>query len=329
VVRLAASLFGFLSVAAAQEAPLIVAHGRDLASFEIVVRLEGVARSSPRDLAQSFARLQREQHLVRRRFLQRFRVAHLGILRRYYAHGLVAAQEARYRQTAGSDDDARSTVSEVKADGDRATAQLEWAARDARTRKWAKRAVRLTLARRQGSWWILAIHDQVPGRGWVERKLGVPPDVAPAAVPTAIRPDRSAPRATVDSLQQEVRRLKALGDTGRRAMARKYFAILAAFYGEEVARRARAERPRPAAASTVAFQVRDPKAGEGDATRIDVLATEEIPGAEGKRSAVGQAAFDLREGAGGWRIVGEFWRPQPNRPLVPTTDNFGLFFHLG
>ena len=59
-----------------------------------------------------------------------------------------------------------------------------------------------------------------------------------------------------------------------------------------------------------------------------MLVTEPVPGTD-KRSAVGNTAFDLEKGKHGWRITAEYWRPQPDRPFVPTQKNFGLVFQMG
>ena len=44
------------------------------------------------------------------------------------------------------------------------------------------------------------------------------------------------------------------------------------------------------------------------------------------RSAIANAAFDLRPEAGTWRIVSEHVRPDPEMAFSPVTSKFGFFF---
>jgi hypothetical protein len=159
--------------------------------------------------------------------------------------------------------------------------------------------------------------------------LGVPADVPPAQAPQVMKSDRSAPKKAIRALEREVRRLKAVGDRGRHAMARKFFDILAAFYGEEAAERARKERPKAALRGATTFDIREPEPAKEGQARIDVLVMEPVPGMKNTRSAIGNAAFELTKGEDGWRVVREFIRPQPEQEFVPVEENFALFFHLG
>jgi hypothetical protein len=328
VLRIPACFILLTAVVAAEEKPLLHATGDSLASFKIEMRLDGVDRSSPEALAQSFVRLQLDQRLVQRRFRERFRDAHLEILRRYYSDSLVAAQVERYGKTAGSDADASCKFGESKGDFNRMTTILEWNSRDDATGRWVARKIRLTLVRRVETWWILVIHDSDPDRGWVPRKLGVPADVAPAQAAPLLKSDRSAPKMAIRSLERDVRNLKAVGDQGRYAMARRFFDILAAFYGEEAAERARKERPEAAPRAGISFDVLEPEAPKEGQARIDVRVMEAVPGMKNTKSAIGNAAFELTRGTDGWRVVREFIRPKPDMDFVPVTENFALFFHL-
>ena len=316
------------AVVAAEGKPLLRATGDRLANFKIEMRLDSVGRSSPEALAQSFVRLQLDQRLVQRRFRERFREAHLVILRRYYSDTLIAAQVQPYTKTAGSDADASCEIGQIKGDFNRVTVDLEWNSRSDVTGRWVTNKIRLTLVRRIETWWILVIHDSDPDRGWVPRKLGVPADVPPATAPQVTRSDRSAPKKAIRALEREVRRLKAVGDRGRHAMARKFFDILAAFYGEEAAERARKERPEAALRTGTTFDVREPEAPKEGQARIDVLVMELVPGMKNTKSAIGNAAFELTHGEDGWRVAREFIRPKPDMDFVPVTENFALFFHL-
>lgn len=328
-MRIPASFLLLAAVVAAEDKPLLRATGDSLADFQIVTRLEGVDRSSPEALAKSFVRLQLDQRLVRRRFRERFRAAHLAILHRYYSDTLVAAQEERYAKTAGSDADALCKIGDIKGNFNRVTALLEWNYRDDNTGRRVSKKIRLTLVRRIETWWILVIHDSDPDRGWVPRKLGVPADVPPAQGAQVTKSDRSAPKKAIRALEHEVRRLKAVGDQGRHAMAQKFFDILAAFYGEEAAERARQERPKPASSSGTTFNIQEPEPAKEGQARVDVMIMEPVPGMKDTKSAIGNAAFELTLGEDGWRVVREFIRPQPDQEFVPVTENFALFFHLG
>jgi hypothetical protein len=328
VVRILACWILLAAVVAAEEKPLLRATGDSLANFKIVTRLDGVDRSSPEALAKSFVRLQLDQRLVQRRFRERFRAAHVTILRRYYSDTLVAAQKQRYEKTTGNDADASCRIGDIKGDFNRVTALLEWDFRDDVTGRRVSKKIRLTLVRRVETWWILVIHDSDPDRGWVPRKLGVPADVPPAKAAQVTKSDRSAPKKAIRALEREVRRLKAVGDQGRHAMAKKFFDILAAFYGEEAAERARQDRPKPASYSGTTFNIQEPEPAKEGQARIDVMIMEPVPGMKDTRSAIGNAAFELLKGEDGWRVVREFIRPQPDQEFVPVTENFALFFHL-
>jgi len=329
VLRIPACFILLAAVVAAEGKPLLHATGDSLAKFNIEMRLDSVDRSSPEALAQSFVRLQLDQRLVQRRFRERFRDAHLVILRRYYSGALVAAQVERYGKTAGSDADASCKIGDSKGDFNRVTMILEWNSRDDVNGRWVTRKIRLTLVRRVETWWILVIHDSDPDRGWVPRKLGVPADVPPATAPQVTRSDRSAPKKAIRALEREVRRLKAVGDRGRHAMARKFFDILAAFYGEEAAERARKERPEAAPRAGTTFNIQEPEPAKEGQARIDVMVMELVPGMKDTKSAIGNAAFELISGEDGWRVAREFIRPKPDMEFVPVTENFALFFHLG
>ena len=329
MVRIPACLILLAAVVAAEEEPLLRATGDSLANFRIVMRLAGVDRSSPEALTKSFVRLQLDQRLVQRRFRERFREAHVAILRNYYSKTLIAAQEVRYRVTAGSDADARCNIGQIKGDFNRMTANLEWNSRNDLTGRWVSNKIRITLVRRVETWWILVIRDSDPDRGWVPRKLGVPADVSPGRTTQLIKSDRSAPKKAIRSLERGVARLKAVGDQGRHAMARKFFGILAAFYGEEAAARAREERPQAASRAGTTFDVREPEPAKEGHARIDVLVMEPVPGMKDTNSAIGNAAFELAHGEDGWRVAAEFIRPRPDQGFVPVTANFALFFHLG
>jgi len=329
VLRIPACLILLATVVAAEEKPLLRATGDSLVNFKIGLRLDGVDRRSPEALVKSFVRLQLDQRLVQRRFRERFREAHVAILRKYYSKILIAAQEERYSKTAGSDADARCDIGKSDGDFNRVTTILEWNSKSDVTGRWVSKKIRLTVVRRVETWWILVIHDSDPDRGWVPRKLGVPADVPPATAPQVTKSDRSAPKKTIRSLQREVARLKAVGDQGRHAMAKKFFDILAAFYGEEAAERARQKRPAAAPRGATTFDLREPEPAKEGRARIDVLVLEPVPGMKNTKSAIGNAAFDLTSGEDGWRVSGEFIRPQPSLEFVPVTENFALFFHLG
>jgi len=316
-VRLATLLL-LASLAVAEDGRLLRATGADLESFDVAVRLDEVDRSSPKALAAAFAQLQKDQFELNRAFVERFRAHHLEILARYYVPGMVAKQKAVYGPARRGD--VTCEVGDVEIVGTGATAILEWAHGE------RSRRIMLRMERRGDAWWIRSVHDRSPDGIWSKpRPLGAPPLRTPRSLPEAAEPDRTGPDETVKSLRADVLRLAVLGNRGRRALAAHFFDIAAAFYGQEAAARARDERAGVRDRPPVKSEILGPAPFVGG-VRVGVSVTERVPGVTARRSAIAEAAFDLKETADGWRIVNEHTRPKPDVPLEPASSNFGLIF---
>jgi len=311
------------AIAAAADTPLIAARGDDLASFAVDLHLERVDRSTPLLLAASFFRFEDEQRAVARRFRDLFRRAHLAVLERYYAADLLAQQRKAYAAR-GKDGRAGWEVDSIRMEpGDEAASVL------AHRKPDASKKVKLSMARGVRGWRIVEIFDQVKGGEPVKRALGIPPEVRPVAVPAMARPDRSAPLALVKSLRRDMVRLRVRRTKAAQALQARFFDILAAFYGADAARIARTHRPPLRSRKPLVFELVGPVRRAGKVMRVEVLVLEEVPGAKGKRSALGEAAFDLLEGPDGWRISAESARPKPSAPMRLRKNGFALVFLAG
>jgi hypothetical protein len=80
----------------------------------------------------------------------------------------------------------------------------------------------------------------------------------------------------------------------------------------------------PRAPPPVTAEVSPPKARIGDRVRIEVALFEPVPGENDLRSAIFHFAFDLAPGDGGWRIVAELVRPDPEAGFKAVHERFGL-----
>lgn len=304
---------------AAQELPLIRASGTSLETFEVELRLEGVDHATAEGLAKSFARFEEEHHGVSRRFGELVRDAHLDLLRRTCTRDIVDRQAKAYE--AAEQKGYRSEVTGVTPAGDKALARLR------RTYlaggKEREEATEIDLVRDGTRWRIAAIRNRGRDGQWKERGLGTPPTMMRAEVPAPGTPDLSSPRSTVSSLRGDVLRFGALRFNAQLAVPDRFFDIAAAFYGEEVARKARESRPRLETARPLSVEFGEPAPRLSDLVRIEVTVNDEVGG---KRKAVAQRAFDLRPEEGTWRIVGEYMRPEPEGPYQSVPGSFGLFF---
>jgi len=317
--RTTALLLLVATSAVAQDLPLIRGSGTSLETFEVQLRLEAVDHTTAEGLAKSFARFEEEQHDVRRSFADLVREAHLDVLRRFYTKDLVDRQAKDYEAVAQKG--YRSEVKGITGEGDRATAQLQ------RTYivagKQRDEATEIDLVREGARWRISAIRDRGRDGQFRERPLGAPPELKRAPVPAPGAPDLSTPKAAISSLRDEILRFGGLRDNAALSLNDRFFDITAAFFGDEVARKAREDRPRAKESQPVSVDVGDGVPRLADLMRVDVTVYEE---AGGKRSPIGQAAFDLRPEDGKWKVVGEFLRPDPDAPPNPVPRNFGLFF---
>jgi hypothetical protein len=91
-------------------------------------------------------------------------------------------------------------------------------------------------------------------------------------------------------------------------------------------RKARSERPKTDAPTPVSVEIGDGAPRLADLVRVEVMISEQVPDRPDLKSAIAQAAFDLRPEAGTWRVVGEHLRPDPDSAFSPVTAHFGLFF---
>jgi len=318
------------AVAYAQDdGALLRATGEALEEFDVAFDAGRVDRTGAKALAESFARLQEDQHRVNARYIRLFRQAHLDVLRRFYAPGLVDKQEASYRATAPRDDDVRCAVTSVGSDREGlAQAAMEVTSRSRETGRPQTRRVLLQMARSldRGTWRLLSIHDETPDKEWRERPLGVPPEMEPRNL-RPLLPTRASPEKSVAELRDAMERLAAAGHNGRLALQRHFFDILTAFYGADFAAKARQSRPALPVIPATSLEIAPPVQRPGDVRRIRVTVTEAVPGAaDGRRSPIAEAAFDLKKGEDGWRVVGELARRHPDQPLQPTPENFALLF---
>jgi hypothetical protein len=318
-------VLAFLALGApAQDLPLIGASGTSLETFDVDLRLDAVDHASAEGLARSFARFVEEQHGVNRRFGELVAEAHIDLMRAYYARDLVDRQARAY--AAPVQKGYACEVKSVGPGGDTTTAMLE--SRYVEGGKQRTESSELVLRRDAKGWWIEAIRDKGPDGTFSPRALGVPPAMKSIPVPPAAAPDPSSAKALLSSLREAVLRFAALRDNASMKLNGRFFDITAAFYGEDVARKAREERPRPEPLTPAFVEFGAPTPRLADLVRIEVTVREQVPGREDLRSAIGQAAFDLRPEEGGWRVVGEFYRRKPDQALTPVTSGFGSFFFV-
>ncbi len=321
-LRLPIGLLLAAAPSAAQDLPLIRAAGTSLETFEVELRLEAVEHATAEGLAKSFARFQAAQHGVRRRFAELVRDAHLDLLRGCYAKDLVDRQAKAYG--AVEQKGYHCEVTGVTPEGDKATAQIRRTYVEGG--KQREETSEVSLVHNGRRWEIAAIRDRVPDGRLVERGLGAPPALKRVPLPAPATPDLSSAKAAVTSLRGEILRFGALRDNASLALTDRFFDILAAFYGEDTARKARAGRPQTEPPSPVFVEVGDGAPRLADLVRVEVTVSEEVPGRKDLRSAIANAAFDLRPEGGKWKIVSEHLRPDPEMAFAPVTRNFGLFF---
>jgi len=308
--------------AVAEDLPLIRAAGTSLDTFEVELRLDAVDHTTAEGLAKSFARFEEEQHGVRRRFAELVRDAHLDVLRGFYAKEIVDRQAKDY--DAVEQKGYRCEVTGVEAKGDKATARIlrTYIERG----KQREETSELNFVHAGPRWDLVSIRDRAPDGRFADRGLGAPPVLKRVPVPAAAPPDLSSAKDAVTSLQNDVLRFGALRDNASLLLTDRFFDIAAAFYGEETARKARASRPKTEAPAPVFVEVGAGAPRLADLVRVEVTVFEEVPGRPDLRSAIGNAAFDLRPDGGKWKVVSEHLRPDPEMALSPVSGNFGLFF---
>jgi hypothetical protein len=304
---------------AAEDLPLIRAAGTSLETFEVELRLEGVDHATPEGLAKSFARVEEEQHGVRRRFAELVRDAHMGLLRTFYGKDLVDKQAKAY--DAVEQRGYKVEVKGVRAEGDAATAELKRTFIVAGRER--EQLTEIDLTRDAKGWWIRAIRNRGRDGKLVEVPVSAPPVLKRPPVEAPAPPDLSSAAASMVSLRDHVLRFGALRDNAALSLTERFFDITDAFYGAEVAKRARDTRPSVPESAPVTLDFGNATPRLSDLVRIEVTVVEEKGG---KRGPIGQAAFDLRAEEGGWKVVGEYLRSDPEAPPQAVLGNFGLFF---
>jgi len=323
-VRLLATLILLTAVAAAQDSePLLQAKGETLAEFAVVVSIDRVDHSSARALAESFARLHVDNHAMSERFAQLVRKGHEEVVRRYFTERLARRTRGDYLRAEKKRQPVRCLVESVEPGGDEATALLR------REHRGKTHTMQLEMKRTAGQWRLVRVLHADPKKGFVDKGLGIPPPVWQApGVPEKSRPDYSTPQTVVTSLRKDIHRFSAESNRARGQMHLHFFRIVEAFYGKDVAAAAKQRQPKPAGGLKRSYKLLEPDPPVEGTVRVQVLIEEEIPGGEGKRSAIGNFAYDLRRDVreNVWRIVGEFMRPKPDEPLVPRNVGFGMAF---
>jgi len=322
--RLLGALLLAAPLALAQEPPLMRAEGLGLETFGVELRLDRVDHATAAGLAASFARFQEDEHGVRRRFGELVRDAHLEIMRRYYAPELIGQQEREYE--AQFQKGYRCEVTLLTPEGD-AKAKAALKRTFLASGKQREETSEIDLVRNEKGWWIATIRDRTPDGTWRERGLGTPPALSRMRAPDAVTVDASSPKAAVASLRADAQRLGALRLNAQLALNERFFDIAAAFFGEDVAAKARAEQKRPGALPETVSDIGDPKPRVADLVRVEVAVKELRADKPAESSVVGELAFDLRPaGDGRWRIVAEHMRPRPDAPYTAVTVNYGLLF---
>ena len=313
-MRVAAALLLLAGLAPAQE-PLIKTFGKSMEDFFVRAAPEGLERDTPEALAESYARYLVAQRNSITALGSRFRAAHVLVLGRYFTKDAVQRQQASY--AAIPVPTLKCRVAGVK-DG-QATLLREWTG----VRGNPVQTMRLVLQQGDGGWHIVRIlHVDSEGKA-VDAGLGVPPAAAEEKVPREAGIDRSSAQATVRSLGSDMLRLGALRKRAQARLDAAYVALLNELLGAEAVKKA---RTKAKSREPLGFELSMPGDPIHGVVRLGVVATEAVPGEKDQRSAVGQAAFDLRKDGDSWRILAEWIRRDPKKPLVKRESHFGLFF---
>jgi hypothetical protein len=313
-------LFPGLAASAADEAPLGV-RGQTLGEFEVLLRAARIDSSSPEALARSYCALVAAAgNECAGHFTRLSAAAHLEILERYYSPELVRKQEEAYDAVLRASERVECVVLGCEGDGSRALATVE-------RRGASKVKLVLSLERSESAWRIAKIEQEAEGGVRIPRDLGVPPLLIVRPVGPPAPPDFTSPETALASLRHDMERLWALRARGQNELNRHYFQIVRAFYGDDVATKARDARKAPEPALPVEYETTKAMPLEATTLRIEAIAWEKVPGATDLRSAVGEASFDFRRDAEGrWRIEKERNRPKPGGQMELLPSGFGLFF---
>ena len=317
----------FLLLTAAQAQELLQAKGKTLDEFDVVVDLSRVDHSSARGLAEAYARMHVQNHAMSRHFTGLYHREHEAIVTRYFTDRVVQHQKMKYARAEKRGQKLECVVSSVEPKGDdRATALLRSTLKGMLMGKSV--TMHLELKRVAGKWWLDKVLTADPKHGFQDRGIGLPAAVPAIVVPEPSSADLSTAKAAVMSMRRDVVRFGAVSAKAKTEMYREIFTIVAEFFGQGVADAEHKKLKTPEPSLPRVYQMLQPDAPVDGTVRIQILVKEEIPGGDGKRSAIGNFAFDLRKDVrlNEWRIVGETWRPKPDQPMVPRTDSFGLLF---
>ena len=312
-MRTAACALILACVAHADE-PFLTTVGTSLEAVSVRADTASLRTDSVRAVAESYARYTVEQRAAYVRFGALFRKAHVNILRRYYAAALVQKQADAYAK--GKVPAMRCRV--VSVTGNEAVLLREWPG--------AKRRMRLVLAEQDGQWRVATVlHEQ--GTELVDAGLGVPPRPQKIDVPRPPRMRRNSPKATIQSLRDDMLRLRFLQQRGEQRLKQAIVKVLVRFLGADVVAREQQRVAKKSGRLPRTFHVSDPSPAVDGVVRMGVVATEPVPGVKAQRTAVGHAGFDLvKTPEGSWRITAELTRAQPKGPLQKLDGYFGLFF---
>lgn len=306
---------------------MLQAKGKNLAEFDVVVDLSRVDHGSPQGLAEAYARMHVQNHALTRHYAALYHKGHEAIVKRYYTDRIVQRLGMAYARDESKGQKLECVVADVQEKGaDRAVALLRSTLRGKILGKSV--SMQLEMKKVDGKWWLAKVLTADPKKGFVDRGIGLPPVVPEIVVPESATPDKSSAKAAVASLRKDVVRFGAIANKAKTEMYREIDTIVAQFFGKAVAEAERKKLTAPEKPLPRVYQTLQPDPPVDGTIRIQILVKEEIPGGEGKRSAIGNFAFDLRKDvrSNEWRIVGESWRPKPDEPMVPRTAAFGLLF---
>ncbi len=294
-------LLAILSLAAATFADdrVLIAEGTTLSALTVRFNKAAVKRDTRQAMEQSYAQLMRDQAAISKLFRTMFRRQHLTILSRYYAPSFLKRQKATYAALAKTEA-ARSGIPPYK----------------------------LECVERDGQWWVDAMLLELAGKQ-ERRFVSAPRRPPPVSWPKSAvaKADAKTPDGTLALLQQEMRRLRADRMKARAAYDAVFFEMVATFFGKQAVKRTRAEQVTEPAPFIPRFALR-PSPVDSAPDRYVLSISEEVPGSDGKFSAIGAFAFALERDGARWRVTAEAQRRRAEGPFADVTQNFGLVFLL-
>lgn len=314
------------TLAPAQEAPILVAHGKTLGEFRVEAHLGRIDRSSPLAFAKAWAELHAQEQAVARRFHDLFEQAHLAILDRFYSPELVARQRKLYRDEVRDVNDLRCRVLEEK-DGPHGR-QLVYVRRrwiDAIDRPVEDRAQLMFRKEKDGLWRLVEVRYEVRPGVFERRDRTIPPPTTRTRVPGEFPKMEETPAGTFGRLRLEFRKLRWERANAQHELFRHFFPIMREVLGPDVEKEARANQPAAKPRKEFWFREKDPEFAEDGTARLTIMALEKAPGQEAALVA-GEAIFTMRKDADGrWRVTAESLKTDPDKPAEPVEKKIGLF----